>query len=358
MAGVCRRTYSVHSTYVFFVTRATISLFRVKPTTVHSTLVPIFYYFHSQHTMSLVVRDDRPAGEGDAPSSSSSSIVLDALPYVEPLDPSYEGYALSLIEEELRHSAAAGAGGGDEGEHHHPSLGRILSPRRTAAGPGGKEAREDFASRAPLAAAAYDALVSRRRAGGGGGGCEGGVEAVVAYERPDPMAGVDLDSAIRTMDREDLSSDLRASIASMKVRLESERMRHAALELHRHLETPARYAEYASLLENRYLDPTRQSTERQRLVVDGINGARMEEQTAAMRRLDGLARQRETLIDKNRRLGRALGTLEGEVGALRREAAAAAPMPDDGEGRNASGKTTTTTTTATIMEVAEITREN
>ncbi len=32
MAGVCRRTYSVHSTYVFFCTRATISLFRVKPT--------------------------------------------------------------------------------------------------------------------------------------------------------------------------------------------------------------------------------------------------------------------------------------------------------------------------------------
>jgi len=286
--------------------------------------------------MSLVVRDDRPAGEGAAPSSSSSSIVLDALPYVEPLDPSYEGYALSLIEKELRHCAAAG--GGD------------------AAGPGGKEARVDFASRAPLAAAAYDALVSRRRAGGGGG--ERGVDAVVAYERPDPMAGVDLDTAIRTMDREELSSDLRASIASMKVRLESERMRHAALELHRHLETPARYAEYASLLENRYLDPTRQSAERQRLVVDGINGVRMEEQTAAMRRLDGLARQRETLIDKNRRLGRALGTLEGEVGALRREAAAAAPMPDDGEGRNARGERMTTTTTATIMEVAEITREN
>ncbi len=32
VAGVCRRTYSVHSTYVFFVTRATISLFRAKPT--------------------------------------------------------------------------------------------------------------------------------------------------------------------------------------------------------------------------------------------------------------------------------------------------------------------------------------
>jgi hypothetical protein len=304
---------------------------------------------------SLVVRDDRPAGEG----SSSSSIVLDALPYVEPLDPSYEGYALSLIEEELRHCAAAGAGG-DEGEHHHPSLGRILPPRRTSAGPGGKEAREDFASRAPLAAAAYEALVSRRRAGGGGGGeGEGGVEAFVAYERPDPMAGVDLESATtRTMDQEELSSDLRSSIAVMKVRLESERMRHAALELHRHLETPARHAEYASLLESRYLDPTRRSAERQRLVVDGINGARMEEQTSAMRRLDGLARQRETLIDKNRRLGRALGTLEGEVGALRKETAAAAPMPVDDEGRNASGERTTTATTATIMEVAEITREN
>jgi hypothetical protein len=32
VAGVCRRTYSVHSTYVFFCTSATISLFRAKPT--------------------------------------------------------------------------------------------------------------------------------------------------------------------------------------------------------------------------------------------------------------------------------------------------------------------------------------
>jgi hypothetical protein len=32
VAGVCQRTYSVHSTYVCFCTRATISLFQVKPT--------------------------------------------------------------------------------------------------------------------------------------------------------------------------------------------------------------------------------------------------------------------------------------------------------------------------------------
>ena len=32
VAGVCRRTYSVHSTYVLFCTSATISLFRAKPT--------------------------------------------------------------------------------------------------------------------------------------------------------------------------------------------------------------------------------------------------------------------------------------------------------------------------------------
>jgi hypothetical protein len=32
VAGVCRRTYSVHSACFFFCTRATISLFRAKPT--------------------------------------------------------------------------------------------------------------------------------------------------------------------------------------------------------------------------------------------------------------------------------------------------------------------------------------
>jgi hypothetical protein len=34
VSGVCRRTYSVHSKYVFFCTSATISLFRAKPTVI------------------------------------------------------------------------------------------------------------------------------------------------------------------------------------------------------------------------------------------------------------------------------------------------------------------------------------
>jgi len=146
----------------------------------------------------------------------------------------------------------------------------------------------------------------------------------------------------------------------MKARLEAERARHVNLELHRHLETPARYAEYASLLENDYSNPTRASVERQRRIVDGINGTRMEEQAAAMRKLDGMARRYDGLVDKNRRLGRALGTLEGEVDALRKEAAAVVVPPprDDGEGRNANdGRTMTPTLTSTstmIMEISEI----
>ena len=61
----------------------------------------------------LVVRSD------DKPSSSNSGVVLDALPYVEALDPNYENYAISLIEEEMHHVLA------NQQIGDHPSLNRL-----------------------------------------------------------------------------------------------------------------------------------------------------------------------------------------------------------------------------------------
>jgi hypothetical protein len=54
----------------------------------------------------------------------------------------------------------------------------------------------------------------------------------------------------------------------------------------------------------------------------------MEEQQVAARKLDGLKRRREQLIEGNRRLGRALGALEGDVDVLRKEVAAIIPNDD------------------------------
>jgi hypothetical protein len=50
MAGVCQCTYLVHSTYVFFCTRAMISLFRVKPTVLGNQGIIIVKpcYFYSR----------------------------------------------------------------------------------------------------------------------------------------------------------------------------------------------------------------------------------------------------------------------------------------------------------------------
>jgi len=263
----------------------------------------------------LVVRRDDPATEGATASSSSSGIVLDALPYVERLEPSYEQYALSLIEREMRHvvssttsSSSSSAVAGAE----HPSLSRILPSSSIRNRP-----------LPPLAAAAYESVVARKR---GENGVTSNDESAPLALRPDPMANIDLDSVMSaTIDKQQLISDLRTSIATSKIRLEVERHRHINLELHGHLETQTRFADYATLLETQYRDPTSNSVERQRRVVDSINGLRMEEQQVAARKLDGLKRRREQLIDGNRRLGRALGALEGDVDVLRKEVAAIIP---------------------------------
>ena len=308
----------------------------------------------------LVVRPAEDGVSATATSSSSSSssmitgksIVLDALPYVETLDPNYEEYALSLIEEELRQNAGGGSG-------PHPSLDRIMSSgakKVTNVEEEASSSRGDFASRAPLAHAAYELLVSRRRAV-----AEGKEEGMPPPPHTDVGSSFDryhvqLESSpppSTTANANDESSRLLSSIANAKARFEFERLRYANLDLQRIYETPSRYAEYHILLENHYLNPTKASVERQRRVVDGINGTRMEEQMEAMRKLEGATRRRLVLVDRNRRLGKALLSLEEEVVALRREADALVHPIDDGGDGNANGLGTMTS--ASIMEVAEAT---
>ncbi|KAL7528151.1 hypothetical protein ACHAXR_003881, partial [Thalassiosira sp. AJA248-18] len=268
----------------------------------------------------LVVRSDRKQEEGNNISASTSSaVVLDALPYVEPLDPNYEQYAISLIEEELHHVVTEqhrqqqGDSDGNNFElGDHPSLQRLLPASTTF---GGGES-PDFGGKAPLATAAYETLVKRRANNNGDDDSVAFIDAPFTVNRPDPMATVD-DSSSQEMDQVTLLSNLQTSIATSKIQLEQERLRLINLELHQNLETPARYTAYASILESQYLNPTQQAVELQRRTVDGINATRMEEQTQSIGKLEGMSQKWELLVDKNRRLGKALDGLEREVESMR-----------------------------------------
>eukprot|EP00585_Thalassiosira_rotula_P011494 CAMPEP_0196139842 /NCGR_PEP_ID=MMETSP0910-20130528/6973_1 /TAXON_ID=49265 /ORGANISM="Thalassiosira rotula, Strain GSO102" /LENGTH=293 /DNA_ID=CAMNT_0041400621 /DNA_START=32 /DNA_END=910 /DNA_ORIENTATION=- len=269
------------------------------------------------------------------PTSSSSAVVLDALPYVEPLDPNYEHHALSLIEEELQHVVTEHDLGGNGNIGEHPSLRRILPASKCFLGGGDEISTRtlDFGGNAPMATAAYEALVSkRRRVAETGNDDEDSTSASVtqpfSIDRPDPMSegGV----AEETTDQETLVSNLRTSIATSKIRLEQERLRLVNLELHQNLETPARFTAHASRLESQYVNPTIEAVERQRRTVDGINATRMEEQTQSIGKLEGMSQKWELLVDKNRRLGKALVGLEMEVESLKKNVNGGGEMGDAG----------------------------
>mmetsp|Transcript_8846 Transcript_8846/g.19843 ORF Transcript_8846/g.19843 Transcript_8846/m.19843 type:complete len:300 (+) Transcript_8846:57-956(+) len=296
----------------------------------------------NNNTALVVHNDANPEG---ATSSSSVGVVLDALPYVEPLDPNYEQYAISLIEEELHHVVTEQQQQGDNGNAfgigEHPSLQRILPTSTSFAGGDDNISIAthvpDFGGKAPLAMAAYEALVARR-ADNGNDDASTPATAPFSINRPDPMA-----ENARTgeeMDQETLVSNLQISIATSKIQLEQERLRLINLELHQNLETPARYTAYASQLESKYLNPTSQAVERQRRVVDGINATRMEEQTQSIGKLEGLSGKWELLVDKNRRLGKALEGLEREMTSLKEVAK---------RGEESAGE---------MMDVAEMSKEN
>ena len=264
---------------------------------------------------------------------------------VEPLDPNYENYAISLIEEEMHHVVA------NQQIEDHPSLKRLSTSGSscisTTQGP-------NFGGNAPMAMAAYEELVARRADTNNNANIASSSTAFT-ITRPDPMAETSSTTTTDNMDEETLLSNLQTSINTSKIQLEYERIHHMNLELHQNFETPSRYTSYISQLENDYLLPTSNAVERQRRVVDGINGTRMEEQHGYIGKLDNMTASYESLIDKNRRLGKAVEGLENEVISLREKVAASSSSNDGGDGgydvslREGSD---------TRMEVAELSKEN
>ena len=112
-------------------------------------------------TRALVVHQDDKTDAKPA-AHPANEIVLDALPYVEPLDPNYENYAIQLIEEELQHDAGDVSG-------EHPSL-RTLFGRARGTNNNLSTSTElssqcpQFGGKAPMAVAAYEAIVARKAA--------------------------------------------------------------------------------------------------------------------------------------------------------------------------------------------------
>ena len=265
------------------------------------------------HSSALVVRDEKAA------SRSTGGVVLDALPYVEELDPDYEQYSLSLIGQELETvvSEAAQAQQSEDGELEHPSMRQILPSGHKYAGTSGLSSSvPSFEGRAPLASAAYAALVRRRASGGD--------ETRPKFEvrRPNPIADAPHSSP------DELVSNLEKSIRTRKIEHEQERIRYANLELFQQFETPAQFTSYNALLEDGYVKPTKVALDGQRLKVDGINATRMEEQQKSIVKIHQLNSKWYSLVDKNERLGRAIGGLEAEVEELRKQAGVTSAVED------------------------------
>ena len=253
--------------------------------------------------------------------SSENEIVLDALSYVEGLDPNYEHYALSLVEAELQLQQQQQ----QQQQQHHDGKDDVFHPFvRRSLGVTSDDDNNSFAKRAPLAAAAYEAVVHKKRR--------------QQQQRNPSEAGEVVDNTTAsTADNDDNNlnaaaitkniiinssssiEELQAAITQSKIQLEYQRLRYTNLELHSLFETPHKYNSYLSSLEQLYTNPTAVAVEQQRLVVDGINGTRMEEQSAYMKKLMGLQTKYGMLLDKNWKLGRALESLQLEVDGLEKQ---------------------------------------
>ena len=264
-------------------------------------------------TALVIHRDDRHADNKNETSvvtaSSENGIVLDALSYVEALDPNYEQYALSLVEAEMQQQQQQHQIAGDDSTMH-PTLRQsfgILSDNNT----------DTFAKRAPLAAAAYEALVQKQRRQQH----HSDVDGVVVNDTAAAATTDDDDFDTKTSNNITINSsstihELQSAINQSKIQHEYQRLRYTNLELHSLFETPPKYTSFLTALEQLYTNPTATAVEQQRLVVDGINGTRMEEQSSSMNKLMGLQMKYGGLMDKNWRLGKALESLQLEVDGL------------------------------------------
>jgi len=246
--------------------------------------------------------------EDDKPSSSTEGVVLDALPYVEALDPNYENFALSLIEQEMSNVQTTE----EQILLNHPSL-RKTNGINSHTSP-------NFGGNAPLAMAAYEQLVARKEANGDEEEDTTTTTKKPYFEvhRPNPMSSIDSTTSTTNISEEELISNLQTSIQTSKIQFEILRNQHMNLELNSNIQSSNNYTSYAQNLQNNYLNTTQVAVEHQRHVVDGINGSRMEEQRVAIDKLHGMNVKYDNLVDKNRRLGIAVTNLEAEVSNLKK----------------------------------------
>jgi hypothetical protein len=247
--------------------------------------------------MSLIPRPSSPSPqEPISQPQPSDGIVLDALPYVEALDPHYEQQAISLIEAELANSM-------NEDEHPFLKL-RLMPPSRFI------DDNSDGLKNAPLARSVYQSIVERQQNG------QPAQLDVVNWNHP-------------LIDDPQSIQDLQTSVNSSKIMMEHHRIHLANLDLHSTLCTPHQYQAYHSLLENQYVIPQSKLLEEQRIKVDGINASRMEEQEGSMRKMMTLRQKWEGLMEKNGRLEAAIERLADEVKGLEREVGAVAGGDDE-----------------------------
>jgi len=279
----------------------------------------------------VVHRDETDVALNEsAAAHPANEIVLDALPYVEPLDPNYENYAIKLIEEELQHESTGVSG-------EHPSLQTLLAPVSSSREGTSAETINfgttdlssqcpQFGGKAPMAVAAYEAIMAKKSNPENTTFITNNHQQWL-HNRSDPMAHQKFD---QVGDKSKLITNLHTSISTQKIALEHQRHRLINLELQQTFQTPQSYTHYnTNQLEGQIVNPLQQTVERQRMEVDAINATRMEEQQRAMGTLDGLSRKYYELVDKNLRLGEAVKGLEGEVEGLKKESGASVVVDDN-----------------------------
>ena len=278
----------------------------------------------------VVHRDETDVALNESAAHPANEIVLDALPYVEPLDPNYENYAIKLIEEELQHESTGVSG-------EHPSLQTLLAPVSSSREGTSAETINfgttdlssqcpQFGGKAPMAVAAYEAIMAKKSNPENTTFITNNHQQWL-HNRSDPMAHQKFD---QVGDKSKLITNLHTSISTQKIALEHQRHRLINLELQQTFQTPQSYTHYnTNQLEGQIVNPLQQTVERQRMEVDAINATRMEEQQRAMGTLDGLSRKYYELVDKNLRLGEAVKGLEGEVEGLKKESGASVVVDDN-----------------------------
>lgn len=221
------------------------------------------------------------AAEQDGSSNASqktmtTTVVLDSLPYIDPVNEDYEQYALALIESEMQQTAAA------------PSQSSSKQPIQTTA-------------RSQILQETVQRLQQQQQQSQQG---DDKTTTSLLPNRTFPTAPSDDKNGVQSWQE---------AVRAAKIAYESERLRALQLEVAKEESAPLWNAYNSTVAQPRWEEAQAQLGA-QRQIVEEINHARQTQQTEQYgRQLHVLSMQYEELIRKQRQLKEAVTELEAQV---------------------------------------------